>query len=137
MPDTESISDEDIADWPATPPRPIPVLETRSIHYINTSPQPGPSHTIQPYTPSPPRLRMPTQVVCAARGRNRARSRSVERHHGSKRVATPSPQRRVAERPDPIPEEEDDEVLIIGVTPAERTGFLGPIRTKPAPKRRR
>ncbi len=145
MPDTESISDEDIADRPITPPQPIPVLETRSIHFIHTlpphhhepsSPQPGPSRAVQPYNLSPHRLSMPTQVVCAARGRYRARSRSVERHHRSKRVATPSPQRRVVERPDPIPEEDDEEVLIIGVTPAD-TGFLGPIRTKPAPKRRR
>jgi hypothetical protein len=42
----------------------------------------------------------------------------------------------VVERPNPIPEDdEDDEVLIIGVTPAD-TSFLGPIQTKPAHKRR-
>jgi hypothetical protein len=43
----------------------------------------------------------------------------------------------VVERPEPIPEDdEDDEVLIIGVTPAD-TGFLGPIQTKPIHKRRK
>jgi hypothetical protein len=43
----------------------------------------------------------------------------------------------VVERPAPIPEDdEDEEVLIIGVTPAD-TGFLGPIQTKPTPKRRK
>jgi hypothetical protein len=42
----------------------------------------------------------------------------------------------VVERPNPIPEDdEDDEVLIIGVTPAD-TSFLGPIQTKPAHQRR-
>jgi hypothetical protein len=79
---------------------------------------------------------MPTQVVCAARGRYRSRSRSIERQSGSKRAATPSPQRRVAERPDPIPEEDDEKVLILNVTPAD-TGFLGPILTKKPHKRRR
>jgi hypothetical protein len=78
---------------------------------------------------------LPTQTVSAARGRYRSRSRSIERQTGSKRAATPSPQRRVVERPDPIPEE-DEEVLILRVTPDD-TGFLGPILTnKPRKKRR-
>ncbi len=51
-------------------------------------------------------------------------------------AATPSPQRRVAERPDPIPEEDDEEVFILNVTPAD-TGFLGPILTKKPRKRMR
>jgi hypothetical protein len=79
---------------------------------------------------------MPTQTVCAARGRYRSRSRSIERQPGSKRAATPSPQRKVVERPDPIPEEDEEEVLILNVTPAD-TGFLGPILTKPTRKKRR
>jgi hypothetical protein len=142
MPDTENISDEEMADQPLTPPRPIPVLETRTVHFTHTlplhhqpsSPQPGPSRIIQPYHPPSNRLSMPTQTVCAARGRYR--SRSVERQSRSKRAAIPSPQRRVVERPEPIPEEDDEEVLILNVTPAD-TGFLGPILTKPTRKKRR
>jgi hypothetical protein len=39
--------------------------------------------------------------------------------------------------PAPIPEDdEDEEVLIINITPAD-TGFLGPILTNPTPKRRK
>ncbi len=141
MPDTESISDEEMADRPLTPPRPIPVLETRSVHFAHTiplhqpsSPQPGPSRASHPYHPSSHRLSMPTQVVTAARGRYR--SRSLDRQSGSKRAATPSPQRRVLERPEPIPEEDEEEVLILNVTPAD-TRFLGPILTKKPRKRRR
>jgi hypothetical protein len=138
MPDTESISDEEMPDRPITPPRPIPVLETRSVHFAHTipsSPQPGPSRVAQSYHPPSNRLSLPTQTVSAARGRYRSRSRSIERQTGSKRAATPSPQRRVVERPEPIPEE-DEEVLILGVTPDD-TGFLGPILTnKPRKKRR-
>ncbi len=140
VPDTESISDEEMPERPITPPRPIPVIETRSVHFAHTipshqplSPQPGPSRTAQPFHPPSNRLSMPTQVVTAARGRYR--SRSLHRQSGSKRAATPSPQRRVIERPEPIPEEEE-EVLILNVTPAD-TGFLGPILTnKPRKKRR-
>jgi hypothetical protein len=140
MPDTESISDEEMPDRPTTPPRPIPVLETRSVHFAHTipshqpsSPQPGPSRITQPYHPPSNRLSLPTHTVSAARGRYR--SRSIERQTGSKRAATPSPQRRVMERPEPIPEE-DEEVLILGVTPDD-TGFLGPILTNKPRKRRR
>ncbi len=79
---------------------------------------------------------MPTQVVTAARGRYRSRSRSLDRQSGSKRAATPSPQRRVVERPEPIPEADEEEVLILNVTPAD-TGFLGPILTNKPRKRRR
>jgi hypothetical protein len=79
---------------------------------------------------------MPTQVVTAARGRYHSRSRSTDRQPGSKRAATPSPQRRVVERPEPIPEEDDEEVLILGVTPDD-TGFLGPILAEKPRKRRR
>jgi hypothetical protein len=135
MPETEDVSDEEMPERPATPPRPIPVIETRSVHFAHTipsyqpsSPQPGPSRVI-PST----RLSLPTQTLTAARGRYR--SRSCDRQQGSKRAATPSPQRRVVERPEPIPEEDDEEVLILNVTPAD-TGFLGPILTK-KPKRRR
>jgi hypothetical protein len=142
MPDTENISDEEMPDRPTTPPRPIPVLETRSVHFAHvipshqpSSPQPGPSRITQPFHPLSNRLSMPTQVVTAARGRYRSRSRYVDRQSGSKRAATPSPQRRVVERPEPIPEE-DDEDLILGVTPDD-TGFLGPILTKKPRKRRR
>jgi hypothetical protein len=39
------------------------------------------------------------------------------------------------ERPEPIPEE-DEEVLILSITPAD-TGFLGPIQTNKPRKRRR
>jgi hypothetical protein len=142
MPDTESISDEEMETRPTTPPRPIPVLETRSVHFAHTipshqpsSPQPGPSRIAQSYHPPSNRLSIPTQVVTAARGRYRFRSRSLDRQSGSKRAATPSPQRRVIERLEPIPEE-DEEVLILGVTPDD-TGFLGPILTnKPRKKRR-
>jgi hypothetical protein len=142
MPDTESISDEEMEIRPTTPPRPIPVLETRSVHFAHvipshqpSSPQPGPSRIAQPFHPPSNRLSMPTQVVTAARGRSRSRSRSLDRQSGSKRAATPSPQRRVIERPEPIPED-DEEVLILGVTPDD-TGFLGPILTnKPRKKRR-
>jgi hypothetical protein len=138
MPETESISDEEMPDRPTTPPRPIPVLETRSVHFAHTipshqpsSPQPGPSRITPSYHPPSTRLSIPTQVVTAARGRYR----SLARQSGSKRAATPSPQRRVVERPEPIPEE-DEEVLILGVTPDD-TGFLGPILTnKPRKKRR-
>ncbi len=121
-----------------TPSRPIPIIETRSVHFTHTipsyqpsSPQPGPSRVI----PSA-RLSMPTQTVTAARGRYRSRSRSLDRQPGGKRAATPSPQRRVAERREPIPEEDDEEVLILNVSPAD-TGFLGPILTKKPHKRRR
>jgi hypothetical protein len=141
MPDTENISDEEMVDRPTTPPRPIPVLETRSVHFAHTipshqpsSPQPGPSRITQPYHPPSNRLSIPTQTVSAARGRYRSRSRSIERQSGNKRAATPSPQRRVIERPEPIPED-DEEVLILGVTPDD-TGFLGPILTKKPRKRR-
>jgi hypothetical protein len=72
---------------------------------------------------------MPTQTVTAARGRYR--SRSLDRQSGSKRAATPSPKRRVVERP-----EDDEEVLILGVTPDD-TGFLGPILGDKPRKRRR
>jgi hypothetical protein len=143
MPDTENISDEEMPERPTTPPGPIPVLETRSLHFAHTipsyqpsSPQPGPSRVIPPYHPPSARLSMPTQVVTAARGRYRTRSRSLDRQSGSKRAATPSPQRRVVERPEPIPEEDDEEVLILSVTPAD-TGFLGPILTNKPHKRRR
>jgi hypothetical protein len=127
---------------PTTPPRPIPVLETRSVHFAHTipsyqpsSPQPGPSRITPSYHPPSTRLSIPMQIITAARGRYRSRSRSLDRQSGSKRAATPSPQRRVVERPEPIPEE-DEEVLILGVTPDD-TGFLGPIRTnKPRKKRR-
>ncbi len=132
MPATESISEDEV---PSTPPRPIPVIETRSINYINpSSPQPGPSCTIQTYTPSPPRRRFPPQMIGAARGRPRSRPPSFERNPAAKRAATPSPPRRVAERPEPVPEEDEEEILILGVTPDD-TGFLGPILTK-KPKRR-
>ncbi len=97
---------------------------------------PGPSRITPSYHPPSNRLSLPTQTVSAARGRYHSRSRSIERQTGSKRAATPSPQRRVAERPEPIPEEEDEEVLILNVTPAD-TGFLGPILTKKPYKRRR
>jgi hypothetical protein len=40
------------------------------------------------------------------------------------------------ERPEPILEEEDEEVLILGVTPDD-TGFLGPILADKPRKRRR
>jgi hypothetical protein len=57
MPDTESISDDEMPDRPITPPRPIPVLETRTVHFAHTipshlpsSPQPGPSR-IPPVIP--------------------------------------------------------------------------------------
>jgi hypothetical protein len=136
MPDTEDISDEEMPKRLNTPPRPIPVIETRSVHFTHTipsyqpsSPQPGPSRVI----PSA-RLSMPMQTVTAARGRYR--SRSTDRQPGSKRAATPSPQRRVVERPEPIPEEDDEEVLILGVTPDD-TGFLGPILANKPRKRRR
>jgi hypothetical protein len=136
MPETEDVSDEEMPERPATPPRPIPVIETRSVHFAHTipsyqpsSPQPGPSRVI----PSA-RLSLPTQTVTAARGRYR--SRSNDRQPGSKRAATSSPQRRVVQRPEPIPEEDDEEVLILNVTPAD-TGFLGPILTKKPHKRRR
>ncbi len=132
MPATESISEDEL---PSTPPRPIPVIETRSINYINpSSPQPGPSRTIQTYTPSPPRRRFPSQVIGAARGRPRSRPPSFERNPAAKRAATPSPPRRIEERPDPVLEEDEEEVLVLNVTPAD-TGFLGPILTK-KPKRR-
>ncbi len=128
MPDTENISDEEMPDRPTTPPRPIPVLETSSVHFAHTipfyqpsSPQPGPS-----------RLSLPTQTVTAARGRYR----SSDRQQGSKRAATPSPQRRIVERPETILEEDDEEVLILGVTPDD-TGFLGPILADKPLKRRR
>jgi hypothetical protein len=78
---------------------------------------------------------MPTQTVTAARGRYRSRSRSLDRQSGSRRAATPSPKRRVVERPEPIPED-DEEVLILGVTPDD-TGFLGPILADKPRKRRR
>ncbi len=138
MPDTESISDGEMPERPITPPRPIPVIGTRSVHFAHSipsyhpsSPQPGPSRVI-PST----RLSLPTQTVTAARGRYRSRSRSNDRQQGSKRAATPSPQRRVVERPEPIPEEDDEEVLILGVTPDD-TGFLGPILADKPRKRRR
>ncbi len=138
MPDTEDVSDEEMPERPATPPRPIPVIETRSVHFAHSipsyqpsSPQPGPSRVI-PST----RLSLPTQTVTAARGRYRSRSRSTDRQQGSKRAATPSPQRRVIERPEPIPEDDDEEVLILGVTPDD-TGFLGPILADKPRKRRR
>ncbi len=140
MPDTENISDEEMPERPITPPRPIPVIETRSVHFAHTipsyqpsSPQPGPSRVI-PST----RLSLPTQTVTAARGRyrSRSRSRSNDRQPGSKRAATPSPQRRVVERPEPIPEEDEEEVLILNVTPAD-TGFLDPILADKPRKRRR
>ncbi len=138
MPDTESTSDEKREDRPTTPPRPIPVIETRSVHFAHSipfyqpsSPQPGPSRV----TPSA-RLSLPTQTVTAARGRYRSRSRSNNQQPGSKRAATPSPQRRVVQRQEPIQEEDDEEVLILNVTPAD-TGFLGPILTKKPHKRRR
>jgi hypothetical protein len=138
MPDTEDVSDEEMPERPATPPRPIPVIETRSVHFAHSipfyqpsSPQPGPSRVI----PSA-RLSLPTQTVTAARGRYRSRSRSSDRQPGSKRAATPSPQRRVVQRQEPIPEEDDEEVLILNVTPAD-TGFLGPILTKKPHKRRK
>ncbi len=132
MPATENISEDEL---PSTPPRPIPVLETRSINYINPpSPQPGPSRIIQTYTPSPPRRRFPSQMIGAARGRPRSRPPSFERNPAAKRAATPSPPRRVAERPEPVPEEDEEEVLVLNVTPAD-TGFLGPILTK-KPKRK-
>jgi hypothetical protein len=142
MPDTENISDEEMVDRLTTPPRPIPVLETRSVHFTHTipshqpsSPQPGPSRITQPYHKPSNRLSMPTQVVTAARGRYRSSSRSLDRQSGSKRAATPLPQRRVVKRPEPSPED-DEEVLILGVTPDD-TGFLGPILTnKPRKKRR-
>jgi hypothetical protein len=141
MPDTENISDEEMPERPITPPRPIPVLKTRSVHFAHiipshlpSSPQPGPSRVIPSYHPPSARLSMPTQTVTAARGRYR--SRSLDQQSGSKRAATPSPQRRVVERPEPIPEEDDEEVLILGVTPAD-TGFLGPIQTNKPRKRRR
>jgi hypothetical protein len=143
MPDTEDVSDEEMPEWPITPPRPIPVIETRSVHFAHTipscqpsSPQPGPSRIPPTYHPPSARLSLPTQTVTAARGRYRSRSRSLDQQPGSKRAATPSPQRRVAERPEPIPEEDDEEVLILNVTPAD-TGFLGPILTKKPHKRRR
>jgi hypothetical protein len=143
MPDTESISDDEMPVRPTTPPRPIPVIETRYVHFTHaipshqpSSPQPGPSRIAQPFPPPSNRLSLPTQTVSAARGRYRSRSRSIERQTGSKRAATPSPQRRVVERPDPIPEEDEEEVLILNVTPAD-TGFLGPILTKKPRKRRR
>jgi hypothetical protein len=142
MLDTESISDEEMEIRPTTPPRPIPVLETRSVHFAHiipshqpSSPQPGPSRISPSYHPPSARLSIPTQTVTAARGRYRSRSRSLDRQSGSKRAATPSPQRRVVERPDPIPEE-DEEVLILGVTPDD-TGFLGPILADKPRKRRR
>jgi hypothetical protein len=123
MPDTEDVSDEEMPERPVTPPRPIPVIKTRSVHFAHTipsfhpsSPQPGPSRVI-PST----RLSLPTQTVTAARGRYR--SRSSDRQQSSKCAATPSPQRRVVERPEPILEEDDEEVLILGVTPDD-TGFL-------------
>jgi hypothetical protein len=132
LPETEDISDDEMPERPATPPRSIPVIETRSVHFAHTipfyqpsSPQPGPS-----------RLSLPTQTVTAARGRYRSRSRSSDRQPGSKRAATPSPQRQVVERPEPILEEEDEEVLILGVTPDD-TGFLGPILADKPRKRRR
>ena len=132
MPATESISEDEL---PSTPPRHIPVIETRSINYITpSSPQPGPSRIIQTYTPSPPRRRFPSQMIGSARGRPRSRPPSFERNPAAKRAATPSPPRRVAERPEPVPEEEAEEILILGVTPDD-TGFLGPILTK-KPKRR-
>jgi hypothetical protein len=138
MPETEDVSDEEMPEWPITPPRLIPVIETRSVHFTHTipsyqpsSPQPGPSRVI-PST----RLSMPTQMVTAARGRYRYRSRSNDRQPGSKHAATPSPQRRVVERPEPIPKEDDEEVLILGVTPND-TGFLGPILADKPRKRRR
>jgi hypothetical protein len=138
MPETEDVSDEEMPERPITPPRPIPVIETRSVHFAHTipsyqpsSPQPGPSRVI----PSA-RLSLPTQTVTAARGRYRSRSRSTDRQQGSKRAATPSPQRRVVERPEPIPEEDDEEVLILGVTPDD-TGFLGPSLADKPRKRRR
>jgi hypothetical protein len=74
-------------------------------------------------------------MMGAARGR--ARSRSSDRSTIQKREITPSPPRVVIEKPAPIPEDdEDEEVLIINVTPAD-TGFLGPILTNPTPKRRK
>ncbi len=113
----------------------IPVIETRSINYINpSSPQPGPSRITQTYTPSPPRRRFPSQMIGAARGRPRSRPPSFERNPAAKRAATPSPPRRVEERPEPVPEEDEEEVLVLNVTPAD-TGFLGLILTK-KPKRR-
>jgi FtsZ-interacting cell division protein ZipA len=143
MPATENVSEDEL---PSTPPQPIPVLETHFINYVNTtpphqhnpsSPQPGPSRIIQPYTPSPPRRRFPSQMIGAARGRPRSRPPSFERNPAAKRVATPSPPRRVAERPELVPEEDEEEILILNVTPAD-TGFLGPILTKkPVRKRRR
>jgi hypothetical protein len=75
-------------------------------------------------------------MIGAARGRPRSRPPSFERSPANKRAATPSPPRRVAEHPEPVPEEEEDEVLIIEVTPAD-IGFLGPIHTNPVRKRRR
>jgi hypothetical protein len=74
-------------------------------------------------------------MIGAARGR--ARSRSSDRSIAQKRDYAPSPPRVVIEKPAPIPEDdEDEEILIIGVTPAD-TGFLGPIQTNPTPKRRK
>ncbi len=141
MPDTEDVSDEEMPERPITPPRPIPVIETRSVHFTHTipsyqppSPQPGPSRATPTYHLPSARLSLPTQTVTAARGRYR--SRSLDRQPGGKRAASPSPQRKVAERPEPIPEEVDEEVLILNVTPAD-TGFLGPILTKKPHKRRR
>jgi hypothetical protein len=72
-------------------------------------------------------------MIGAARGRPRSRPPSFERNPAAKRAATPSLPRRVAERPEPVPEEEE-EILILGVT-TDDTGFLGPILTK-RPKRR-
>jgi hypothetical protein len=73
-------------------------------------------------------------MIGAARGRPRSRPPSFERNPAAKRAATPSPPCRVAERPDPVPEEDEEEVLVLNVTPAD-TGFLGPILTR-KPKRK-
>jgi hypothetical protein len=139
-PDTEPISDDDNGGRIATPPRPIPVIESRSVHFITStpitrhhSPQPGTSRDSRISTP--PRQQGIRQMMGAARGR--ARSRSSDRSTIRKRELTPSPPRVVIEKPVPIPEDdEDEEVLIINVTPAD-TGFLGPIQTNPTPKRRK
>jgi hypothetical protein len=140
MPVTERVSDDDNGGRIATPPRPIPVIESRSVHFISSipltrhhSPQPGTSR--EPRISTPPRQQGIRQMIGAARGR--ARSRSGDRSAARKREYTPSPPRVVVERPAPILEnDEDEEVLIIGVTPAD-TGFLGPIKTNPTLKRRK
>jgi hypothetical protein len=142
IPDTEPISEEDVRGRVATSPRPrpIPVIESRTVHFVSSipiarrhSPQPGTSREARDFTP--PRQQGICQMIGAARGR--ARSRSGDRSTARKREPTPSPPRMVVEKPAPIPEDdEEEEVLIIGVTPAD-TGFLGPIQTRPTHKRRK